>query len=267
MTVFDRITIDPARMNGQPCIRGLRITVHRVLEAVALYPDREELRREYPELDDEDIRQALAYAAAMSTPKRPTPGSVWVVFVLVTFALLTYLMSTLIGVRKQVGSDIPDQFPVLVVSPGQGKHPTTARILFHDELESYLSKSPHTSFLVPEGLEGQLNGQVASQMRPGVRGTDSFTVRRLADGRQELKVIRNWGVEKMPWIDTGWYFATANGFTPKYYSVGTFPGFALIPCVVPAFILNGVAWAIGALVFRSIKRRRLTRTGGLIIGR
>lgn len=61
---LNRITCDPARMNGQPCIRNLRLTVRRVVEAVALYPDREELRREYPELDDEDIRQALEYAAA-----------------------------------------------------------------------------------------------------------------------------------------------------------------------------------------------------------
>ena len=61
---FDRITCDPGRMNGQPCIRGLRLTVRRVVEAVAAYPDREELRREYPELEDEDVRQALEYAAA-----------------------------------------------------------------------------------------------------------------------------------------------------------------------------------------------------------
>ena len=64
MAIFDRITSDPAVVNGQPCIRGLRITVRRVLEALALYSDREELRAEYPELEDEDIRQALAYAAA-----------------------------------------------------------------------------------------------------------------------------------------------------------------------------------------------------------
>jgi len=64
MTKLDRITTDPTRMNGQPCIRNLRITVRRVLEALATYPDRDELRREYPELDDEDVRQALAYAAA-----------------------------------------------------------------------------------------------------------------------------------------------------------------------------------------------------------
>lgn len=61
---FDRITCDPARMNGQPCIRNLRLTVRRVVEAVATYPNREELRREYPELEDDDIRQALEYAAA-----------------------------------------------------------------------------------------------------------------------------------------------------------------------------------------------------------
>jgi uncharacterized protein (DUF433 family) len=50
-------------MNGQPCIRDLRLTVRRVLELVALYPQRAELFREYPELDKEDIRQALTYAA------------------------------------------------------------------------------------------------------------------------------------------------------------------------------------------------------------
>jgi uncharacterized protein (DUF433 family) len=61
---LDRITINPNRMNGQPCIRDLRLTVRRVLEILAVYPHREELHREYPELEEEDIRQALAYAAA-----------------------------------------------------------------------------------------------------------------------------------------------------------------------------------------------------------
>ena len=61
---FTRITCDPKRMNGQPCVRQLRLTVRRVVEAVATYPNREDLKREYPELEDEDIREALAYAAA-----------------------------------------------------------------------------------------------------------------------------------------------------------------------------------------------------------
>lgn len=62
---LDRINIDPNRLNGQPSIRVLRLTVWRVLELLALYPDRAELQREYPELEEEDIRQALLYAAAM----------------------------------------------------------------------------------------------------------------------------------------------------------------------------------------------------------
>jgi uncharacterized protein (DUF433 family) len=61
---FHRITRDPKRMNGQPCVRQLRLTVRRVVEAVASYPDRRDLQREFPELEDEDIREALTYAAA-----------------------------------------------------------------------------------------------------------------------------------------------------------------------------------------------------------
>ena len=61
---LDRITMNPGRMNGQPTIRNLRLTVKRVIELLALYPDRIELHREYPELEDEDIQQALTFAAA-----------------------------------------------------------------------------------------------------------------------------------------------------------------------------------------------------------
>ena len=64
MQSFDRITWNPRQMNGQPCIRGMRLTVRRVVEAVALYPDRADLFRNYPQLEEEDVRQALAFAAA-----------------------------------------------------------------------------------------------------------------------------------------------------------------------------------------------------------
>jgi uncharacterized protein (DUF433 family) len=50
-------------MKGQACIRGMRLTVRHVIEAVALYPDRNELKTEYPELEDEDVAQALDFAA------------------------------------------------------------------------------------------------------------------------------------------------------------------------------------------------------------
>ena len=61
---LDRITIHPSQMNGQPCIRNMRLTVRRVIELLALYSDRNELRHEYPELEDEDIRQSLTFAAS-----------------------------------------------------------------------------------------------------------------------------------------------------------------------------------------------------------
>lgn len=58
---FDRITINPSVMNGQPCIRDMRLTVRRVVELVAFYPDRQDLFREYPELEEDDIHQALLF--------------------------------------------------------------------------------------------------------------------------------------------------------------------------------------------------------------
>jgi uncharacterized protein (DUF433 family) len=63
---FDRITYDPNRMNGQPCIRDLRLTVRGVLEIVALYPDRQTILSEYPELETEDNAQVLSHAAALT---------------------------------------------------------------------------------------------------------------------------------------------------------------------------------------------------------
>lgn len=64
MEKLTRIVRDPAVLSGQACIRGTRLTVRRVLDILATYQDREEIRRDYPRLTDEDIREALLYAAA-----------------------------------------------------------------------------------------------------------------------------------------------------------------------------------------------------------
>lgn len=61
---LERISIDPEVMNGQPCIRGTRLTVRRVLHILAQYKDRDEIQKDYPRLDDDAIRDALLYAAA-----------------------------------------------------------------------------------------------------------------------------------------------------------------------------------------------------------
>jgi uncharacterized protein (DUF433 family) len=66
---FDRITTDPEVLGGKPCIRGMRLSVQRVLEILAQNPSWDELRLDYPEVEPDDIRQALAFAAALLTDR------------------------------------------------------------------------------------------------------------------------------------------------------------------------------------------------------
>lgn len=61
---FDRITVEPDKLEGKPCIRGLRITVETVVRLVAAGWSFEEILDEYPDLERADIQQALEYAAA-----------------------------------------------------------------------------------------------------------------------------------------------------------------------------------------------------------
>jgi len=60
---FKRITLDPTRMGGVPCIRGLRIPVATVVEMVAEGMTVAEILGAYPDLEEADIREALHYAA------------------------------------------------------------------------------------------------------------------------------------------------------------------------------------------------------------
>lgn len=68
--LFDRITVEPGKCGGKPCIRGMRITVRRVLELLATYPDHAALLAEYPFLEPEDLQQVLRYAAATVDDER-----------------------------------------------------------------------------------------------------------------------------------------------------------------------------------------------------
>jgi len=70
MERFDRITVEPGKCGGKPCIRGMRITVRRVLELLATYPDRNAVIAEYPFLESEDLQQALRFAAATVDDER-----------------------------------------------------------------------------------------------------------------------------------------------------------------------------------------------------
>jgi len=60
---LDRITFDPEKMGGRACVRALRITVGTIVALVAEGASVPEILNEYPELEEDDIRQALSYAA------------------------------------------------------------------------------------------------------------------------------------------------------------------------------------------------------------
>jgi uncharacterized protein (DUF433 family) len=61
--VLDRITVEPGKMRGQPCIRGLRFTVAHLLRLVAAGWDLDRIQDEFPFIEAEDVQQALLYAA------------------------------------------------------------------------------------------------------------------------------------------------------------------------------------------------------------
>ena len=63
MDYRDRITVEPGKRSGKPCIRGTRITVYDILDYLAGGMTEEEILADFPDLEREDIRAALAFAA------------------------------------------------------------------------------------------------------------------------------------------------------------------------------------------------------------
>ena len=67
--LFDRITMDPEKCFGKPCVRGLRMPVASILAYLSGGMSIEEMLKEWPELEREDIYQALGFAAALMEEK------------------------------------------------------------------------------------------------------------------------------------------------------------------------------------------------------
>jgi len=65
--MFDRITFDSQIMGGRACIRGMRITVSLIVNLVANGMTAEGILKEYTDLEAEDVRQALQYAASLAS--------------------------------------------------------------------------------------------------------------------------------------------------------------------------------------------------------
>jgi len=71
--LLNRITINPKILVGKPTIRGLRISVEQILYALAAGVPEDDLLKDYPELEAEDIRAALAYAASIIAEEKVYP--------------------------------------------------------------------------------------------------------------------------------------------------------------------------------------------------
>lgn len=74
MDYRDRITFEPDKRGGKPCIRGLRITVYDILEYLASGMTQEEILADFPYLEPEDIRASLAFAADIPRKLMVIPG-------------------------------------------------------------------------------------------------------------------------------------------------------------------------------------------------
>jgi len=66
MKLLERITVDPGKCGGRPCIRGLRVRVTDILGMLAEGVSHEEILKDFPYLEPDDIKAALAYAARQS---------------------------------------------------------------------------------------------------------------------------------------------------------------------------------------------------------
>lgn len=66
MALFERITVDPNQCGGRPCIRGMRIRVTDILGMLSEGVPQDEILRDFPYLEPDDIKAALAYAARQS---------------------------------------------------------------------------------------------------------------------------------------------------------------------------------------------------------
>lgn len=76
MKAYDRITFDPHILGGRACIRGMRISVSLLVNLVANGMSVEQILKEYPLLEADDIRQALQYAAVLTNEElHPLTGS------------------------------------------------------------------------------------------------------------------------------------------------------------------------------------------------
>lgn len=121
--------------------------------------------------------------------------------------------------KQEVRENIPDMFPLLILTPREGNRSYEAQLIYKQDLEDFLKKNPRFTYLVPKGQENYLNKEIAKKYP----WQAEFKVEQLPDGKQFLEVVYQWDDDHG---NRGWYEATDKEFFPKYYQSYFGPGIA-----------------------------------------
>lgn len=164
--------------------------------------------------------------------------------------------------RKPVGPMVPENFPLVVVTPGEKGRPVRAQIVPQRDLAAFTEKNPQYSFLIPPGEEARLRSEVSRNSVVGKGTYDEqpgegfpwdarFEVTQLPDGRQAFEVLYD------PYDDLhykSWYEATDKEIFPQYdYHYADIGGGFITGL---AIFLTTAVWAAGLLSYAAYRLLR-----------
>ncbi len=146
--------------------------------------------------------------------------------------------------KDRVEAKVPDDFRILVLTTEEKGTELHPHIVGKKNLESFLAKNPHHTFLVPPGGEERLRQELSRLPTPETGSKPfsvSFSVNRLSNGRQSFRLEYDLYDDL---TDVGWYEATDKNIFPKYRKHHGDVGLLL----VPAFFITVLIWSVGFLV-------------------
>ncbi len=152
--------------------------------------------------------------------------------------------------KVKVGPGVPDDFPFLALTRDEKSLTYHPRVVFGGELASFTAQNHDFTFLVPEREEARLLEELRNATDPRSERkpfSASFEVRRLSADRQSLRLEYDLYDDL---VNVGWYEATAKSVAPKYQKRHGDIGLLL----VPAFLLNALAWGVGFAVYFVLRR-------------
>lgn len=158
----------------------------------------------------------------------------------ITLMALIYSDVSLARRKDRVTHDVPGTFPVLLVCKSAPADSTVARIVYYRDLADE-TRSSNASYLVPLGLDAKLNAQIAVKRK-------LFEVKRLTTKKQYITVINR--DSRGTGSEIGWYIASSNSITPKYYQEKSNPRLVAILDLPFTLLANVILWLIGSRVYR-----------------